>query len=63
MASGSVELRFKIKGDGLHVCPLDPITDDEATLTLVEIMRTAGSAHEIVERLGVRGLAVGRKPG
>ena len=46
--------------DPEHRCPLRPLPDDEAVRVLVEVLRHAGSAHAVVERLGARGLRVGR---
>lgn len=45
-----------------HACPLLPLTDDEAVRVLVDVLRGTSSASAVVERLGRRGLRVGRVP-
>jgi len=44
-----------------HVCALAPVTETEAINALVDIMRTAGSASAIYNRLFVRGFVIARR--
>lgn len=62
MAAADLSIDVRVTADPEHTCPLVPLSEDEATLHLVEILRTAGGAHQIVNRLAHRGLAIGRKP-
>lgn len=43
-----------------HVCPLLPVTEAEAVAVLVSILRGTASASQVVARLGMLGLQVGR---